>query len=143
MINREYALDLLNKHVSNPKLIAHSLASEAIMKKLANYLGEDEDKWALAGLLHDIDVELTNGVTTLLGLKAKEILQKEKFDNDIIEAIVLHNEIAAQSLRSKHFHHALAAAETLSGFIFAVALIYPSKKISDVKVQSVVKRMKE
>ena len=142
-MTRDYALDLLKKYVKNPKLIAHSLASEAIMRKLANHFGEDEDKWGLAGLLHDIDVEITNGEHELHGLRAKEILQNEGLDEDIVEAIVLHNEMAAKMPRTTLFHHALAAGETISGFIFAVALIYPSKKISDVKVSSVTKRMKE
>jgi putative nucleotidyltransferase with HDIG domain len=142
-MTRDYALELLKTYVKNPKMIAHSLASEAIMRNLAKHFGEDEDKWGLAGLLHDIDVEITNGDHELHGLKAKEILGKEELDEDIIEAIALHNEMAAKMPRTTLFHHALAAGETISGFIFAVALIYPSKKISDVKVSSVTKRMKE
>ena len=56
---REYYLNLLHTHIKNPKMIAHSLAAEAVMKALARKFGEDEELWGLAGLLHDIDVEWT------------------------------------------------------------------------------------
>jgi putative nucleotidyltransferase with HDIG domain len=60
MEQREFYVELLKKHVSNPKMIAHSLASEAVLRELARYFGEDEDVWGIAGLLHDLDVEITN-----------------------------------------------------------------------------------
>ena len=59
MKSREYYLDLLHRNIANPKMIAHSLASEAVLRALARRLGEDEDAWGMAGLLHDIDVEIT------------------------------------------------------------------------------------
>lgn len=136
-------LEILKNYVKNEKMISHCIASSAIMKKLAKIFNEDENKWALAGLLHDVDVELTNGDPNTHGQVAKEILKKYNIDNEIIEAISLHNEVSAKEPRSKPFHHALAAAETISGLIFATALVYPTKKISSVKPSSVIKRMKE
>ena len=59
MKSREYYLDLLHRHITNPKMIAHSLASEAVLRALACRFGHDEDVWGMAGLLHDIDVEIT------------------------------------------------------------------------------------
>jgi predicted hydrolase (HD superfamily) len=64
-------------------------------------------------------------------------------DPEIVEAIHLHNEIAADKSRSKPFHHALAAGETITGLIIATTLVYPDKKLLSVKPKSIVKRMKE
>lgn len=143
MKTREYYLTLLKNHISNPKMIAHCLASEAVMMALAERLGEDSYKWGLAGLLHDLDVEITNGDSFKHGNTAAEMLKAEGLPEDLVEAVLLHNEKATGRSRSTKFDHALAAGETITGLIFAVALVYPDKKISSVKTKSVVKRMKE
>jgi len=143
MKNREYYLELLKQQVANPKMIAHSLASEAVLRKLANRFGESEEIWGIAGLLHDIDVEITNGDSLRHGPVGAEMLRAEGLPEELVEAVLLHNEKATQQKRSTTFHHALAAGETITGLIFAVALVYPDKKISSVKTKSVVKRMKE
>ena len=113
------------------------------MRALAVRLGEDEERWGLAGLMHDLDVEITNGDSYKHGNIAADMLREEGFPEDAVEAILLHNEKATGRVRSERFHHALAAGETITGLIFAVALVYPDKKISSVKTKSVVKRMKE
>jgi len=125
-------------------MILHCLASERVMQALAKYFNEDEQKWGIAGLLHDIDVEITQADPLTHGMKAVEILQENGIDQEIVEAIMLHNEDAAHGkARTKKFHHALAAGETITGLIFATALVYPDKKISSVKPSSIKKRMKE
>jgi putative nucleotidyltransferase with HDIG domain len=143
MKSREYYLDLLNKNIKNPKMVAHCLASEAVMRALANRFGENEDIWGMAGLLHDIDVEFTEGDSLRHGPEGAELLRREELPEEAVEAVLLHNEKATEIKRSTLFHHALAAGETITGLIFAVALVYPDKKISSVKTKSVVKRMKE
>lgn len=143
MKSREYYLELLNKNIKNPKMVAHCLASEAVMRALAKRFGEDEDVWGMAGLLHDIDVEFTAGDSLRHGPEGAELLRREELPEEAVEAVLLHNEKATEIRRSKLFHHALAAGETITGLIFAVALVYPDKKISSVKTKSVVKRMKE
>ncbi|GAB1373569.1 HDIG domain-containing protein [Bacteroidales bacterium] len=100
-------------------------------------------KWGLAGLVHDLDVEITNGDSFKHGNVSAQMLREEGFPEDAVEAILLHNEKATGRVRSDRFHHALAAGETITGLIFAVALVYPDKKISSVKTKSVVKRMNE
>lgn len=143
-MEREYALELLQKHVKNENMIKHCLASEAVLKALAGELGEDRDKWALAGLLHDIDVEITNADLSIHTKEAVKILEKEGIDPEIIKAVRLHNEEAHPGeKRSTKFEHALAAGETITGLITATALVYPDKKLSSVKVKSITKRMKE
>ncbi len=143
LITREEALDLLGEHVKNERMINHCLASEAVMWSLAERLGKDEDRWGLAGLLHDIDVELTDGDLSVHGLKAEGILAERGVDPEIIEAVKMHNEKSHGKKRSKEFHHALAAGETITGLIVATALVYPDRKLESVKAKSVRKRMKE
>ena len=142
-VSREDSLSLLNEYVKNDKMIAHSIASEAVMKALAAKLGEDQCKWATAGLLHDVDVEITNADMKIHGLKAVEILEAKNYDPEIIDAIKMHNEDATGVPRSTRFQHALAAGETITGMIFATALVYPDRKLSSVKPKSITKRMKE
>ncbi len=142
-MNRERALELLHRYIQNPNLIKHCLASEAVLAALAAHLGEDREKWSLAGLLHDLDVELTHADLKVHGLESVRLLEAEGVDAEIIEAIGLHNEMASGRKRSTRFQHALAAGETITGLIIATALVYPDKKLASVKPQSIVKRMKE
>jgi len=141
-MKREEALELLKEYVKNENMIKHCLASEAVMASLADRLGEDREKWTLAGLLHDLDVEITDADLKIHGLKTVEILQEKNIDPEIIEAIRLHNEDAHDDRRSTVFHHALAAGETITGLIIATTLVYPDKKLASVKPKSVTKRMK-
>ncbi len=143
-MNREEALDLLKKHIKNEKMLAHCLASEAVLRALADHLGEDKEKWGIAGLLHDLDAEIVNNDMHTHGLETEKILKQKGLDDDIIEAIKLHNEEASHGQkRTEKFHHALAAGETITGLIFATALVYPDKKLESVKPKSITKRMKE
>jgi putative nucleotidyltransferase with HDIG domain len=142
-ISRDKALSLLEKHIENPNMIKHCLASEAVLGALADQLGEDREKWSMAGLLHDLDVEMTNADLHIHGRETVRILEQEGADPEIIEAIGLHNEKSAGEKRSKPLHHALAAGETVTGLIIATALVYPDKKLASVKPKSILKRMKE
>jgi len=142
-IDRKQALELVESNISNPNLVKHCLASEAVMRSLARRLDADEEKWALAGLLHDLDVEATRGEPTRHGKETVRILDGLGVDAEIVDAIRLHNEEATQERRSKPFHHALAAGETITGLIIATTLVYPDRKLASVKPKSIVKRMKE
>lgn len=143
ILSREQAIQLLNQYIKNDRLIAHSLASEAVLKALAAHLGRDETKWSQAGLLHDLDVELTKDDPQNHALITAKILSEMGVDAEIVDAIKMHNEMATGLERTTEFQHALAAGETITGLITATALVYPDKKISSVKVKSVTKRMKE
>jgi putative nucleotidyltransferase with HDIG domain len=142
-ISRDEALELLRQHIKNPNLIKHCLASEAVMKALAERLGEDQEKWSLAGLLHDLDVELTKDDFTSHATEGSRILKEKGVDPQIIRAVHMHNEMASGEKRSEVFHHALAAGETITGLIIATTLVYPDKKLASVKSKSILKRMKE
>jgi uncharacterized protein len=137
------ALDILHQHIKNEKMIYHCLASEAVMRGLARHLGRDEDKWGLAGLLHDLDVEVTNAEPTVHGTQTEVLLKDHAIDPEILDAIRMHNEYSSGKERYTEFQHALAAGETITGLIFATTYVYPDKKLTSVKPKSVVKRMKE
>ena len=142
-INRSRALELLDQHLENRNLVKHCLATEAVMRRLARHFGEDEELWGLTGLLHDLDVELTENDLARHTHETARILRAEGVAEPIIEAICLHNEQAHDKKRSERFHHALAAGETITGLIIATALVYPDKKLASVKPKSVRKRYKE
>lgn len=142
MISREEAVKLLKENVSSENMLKHSLASEAVLRGIAKKLGKSEDEFGIAGLLHDIDVEITNADPFTHGPSAEKLL-KGKITDEMLDAIVMHNEIATGKERSTQFQHALAAGETITGLITATTLVYPDKKISSVKPNSVTKRMKQ
>jgi len=142
-ITRERALELLHQHLNTPNMFKHSLASEAVMRALANHFDEDEEMWGLAGLLHDLDAEATGDDLSAHTHQTVAILRQEGVSEEIIDAIRMHNEHAHNDKRSKRIHHALAAGETITGLIIATALVYPDKKINSVKPKSVRKRYKE
>ncbi len=142
-ITREAALALVRRHLVTPNLVNHSLASEAVMRAVAVRLGEDPEKWALAGLLHDLDSD-SHPELAVHTRETVRILTEIGIDGEIIDAIRLHNPTAYPgSARSTRFHHALAASETVTGLIVATALVNPERKLSAVKAKSVTKRYKE
>ena len=142
MISRENASKLLNQHIQNANMIKHSLASEAVLRAIAKKLDKDQDEWGLAGLLHDIDVEITNADPYKHGPYAAGMLDG-LLSPEAIDAIVMHNEMATGQERATVFQHALAAGETITGLIMATAMVYPDKKLASVKTKSITKRMKE
>lgn len=141
-INRSEALVLHREYVQTENMFRHCLATEAVMKALAARLGEDEEKWALAGLLHDLDAEIRPDLSEHT-LEAEQILSRRGVDPEIVDAIRMHNEAAHGARRSTRFQHALAAGETITGLITATAMVYPDKRLASVKAKSVTKRMKE
>jgi uncharacterized protein len=142
MITRNEAIKLLEEHVQSENMLKHCYASEAVMRALARRLGRNEEEWGLAGLLHDVDVEITHADPETHGPYAANLL-KGKVSEEMLDAIVMHNEMATGKERTTDFQHALAAGETITGLITATALVYPDKKIASVKTKSITKRMKQ
>ena len=99
-MKREDAIDLLRSCVKNENTVKHCLASEAVMRAIAERLGQDREKWALAGLLHDLDVEITAADLQIHGLKTVEMLEERGIDAEILDAIRMHNEEAHGESRS-------------------------------------------
>ena len=141
-MTREEALDSIKANVENENLIKHMLATEAIMRALANHLGEDEEEWGLTGLLHDIDVELTeDDMSTHSKLGADLVLELGASDA-IAHAILCHNE-AHGIPRDTKLDKALYCADPLTGLLIAAALIRPDKQLAGLEAKSVRKRFKE
>lgn len=148
-MDREQALKLVKEKIKNKNLVNHCLAVEAIMRGLAEELNErdgnggfDEDKWAMAGLVHDIDYDQTANDPHKHSLIGAEFLKDLGFDDDIVYAVKVHNEIHGIPLKSK-MDTALYAADPISGLIVAAALIRPEKKLNAVNAGSVLKRFGE
>jgi len=137
------ARELLNKHIPADNLKKHCIATEAIMRAMSPRFDADADLWGIAGLLHDLDYNETKDDMARHGDVTAGILREEGYPEEMIEAIRSHNADNLGIERTKPFGIALAAAESATGLIAAMALILPSKKLTDVKTKSVVKRMKE
>jgi len=142
LLTREEALDLVKKNVSKRNVIYHMIAVEAIMKALAEHLAEDEEKWGLVGLLHDIDYERTETTPERHSLLAEDLL-KAFVGNDIIRTIKTHNFEHTGVKPEAKIEKALVAADAISGLLVACALVMPSKKLTDVRVESVSKKYKD
>jgi len=141
-MERSEALRLVQKHVSNKNLVNHCIATEVIMASLAERLGvdaADRERWALAGLLHDLDYAETADDFEQHGLRSAEML-KGLVDDEIIHAILAH---AGKAPCSSLMDKALYAADPTTGFIVAAALVRPEKKLACLEVRSLVKRWKE
>lgn len=143
MITREKAFDLLREYCREETLIKHSLATEAVMRALAQKMGQDLDKWGIAGLLHDLDYDETKDDPVRHTLRTEEILRERGVEEEIIDAIKAHNAEALYMIREKPIHFAITSAESITGLIVATTLVYPDKRIASVKPSSIVKRMKE
>jgi len=141
-MHREEALQLLRENLHNENLISHSLAVEAIMLGLAERLQEDAEKYGLAGLLHDIDYDQTGDDPHRHSLVAASMLEEQGLDADIVYAVKVHNEIHGLP-RQSTLDRALYAADPVSGFITAAALVRPDKKLAEVQMKSLRKRFKE
>jgi putative nucleotidyltransferase with HDIG domain len=141
--NREEALSLLSDMIRRPNLVKHCLATEAIMRRLAEKLKEDENLWGLTGLLHDIDLEETCDDQTQHARLGARVLEEKGFPQAGVRAVLAHNGEVLGIKRQNRLEHALACAETVTGLIVATALVRPDKKLDSVKPESVIKRMKE
>lgn len=140
-MNRDEALAIVNQYVKNPNLVKHMLAVEAAMRFYARKLGEDEEKWAIAGLLHDFDWEI-HPTMEEHPLAGEPILREHGIPDDIIRAVLSHADhtgIQRETLMEK----TLYACDELTGLITAVALVRPSRALYDLKPKSVKKKWKD
>lgn len=139
-MNREEAFALVKKHVNNKNLIKHMLATEAVMRRLARRLDEDEQQWALAGLLHDLDYDETVDNFARHGLVTAEVLESEDIPESVIHAIKSH---PGHFPRESKMDKALYAADPVTGLIVAAALMHPTKKLENVNAEFIERRFKE
>jgi len=147
-ISHDQAIELLKSMPQTEADFNHYLESEAIMKALAVKLNQDVEYWAMLGLLHDIDWALTRDNVQEHCIKCKEILKQKGFDDEFIGIVQSHGygfdliPSLKDKKRTKPIEHALAASETLTGVIYAYALMR-GKKISDMDVSGLKKKLKD
>ncbi len=140
-MNRNEAFAIVNEYVKNPNLVKHMLAVEAAMRFYAKKYGEDEEKWAVTGLLHDFDWEI-HPTMEEHPIAGEPILREHGVPEDIIHAVLshaTHTGVKRETLMEK----ALFACDEITGLITAVALVRPSRALYDLKVKSVKKKWKD
>ena len=141
VMDRQATLDFLGRHVKTQMLMKHLLTVEAAMRGYAGKYGEDQDRWAIAGLLHDFDWEIcpTPEDHPIYG---SEILRENGYPEDIIRAVLTHGDHTGLE-RQSLMEHTLYAVDELSGSIRAVALVRPTKSLDDVTPRSVRRKMRD
>ncbi len=139
-MNYTDALNLMHEHTKNDALRKHMYAVESAMRAYARKYNEEEEKWAIVGVLHDFDYEMYPTMPEH-PLKGAEILRSKGYTDDIINAILGHasySGVPRETLMAK----VLYACDELCGFISAVAVIRPNK-IMDLELSSVKKKLKD
>ena len=143
-MDRKQALNLVKQYVKNENSVKHMLATESIMKALARRFNENEEAWSLAGLLHDMDMEIVDWKThpEQQGAVGADMLDKMEVDKIITDAIRAHNEATGKT-RDNLIEKAIYAVDCLTGLIVASTLVLPSKKIGDLTPENVLNRFRE
>ncbi len=138
---RDEAYALLTEYTKSKNLVKHALAVEAAMRWYARRFDEDESLWGVTGLLHDFDYERYPTADDH-PMRGAEILRERGYDEVLVRAILSHADHTGVS-RDTLMEKSLFAVDELAGFITAVALVRPSKKVAEVKPKSVKKKMKD
>ena len=138
---REDALQLLKEYNQDDSLIKHALAVEGVMRHIARKKGEDEEKWGVIGLVHDLDYEQFPKQHCS---KSKEILQERGWPEEYVRAVISHGwGICSDVKPETTLEKTLYAIDELTGLVVTTALVRPSKSVMDVKVKSVKKKWKD
>ncbi|MGE5677886.1 MAG: HDIG domain-containing metalloprotein [Pseudomonadota bacterium] len=139
--DRAEAFELLQEFNRNDSLVKHALTVEAVMRHFAALHGEDEEKWGIIGLLHDIDYEMYPEQHCI---KAKEILAERGWPEEYIHAVVSHGwKLCCDVEPTEKMEKVLYTIDELTGLIAATALMRPSKSVLDMEVKSVKKKWKQ
>ncbi|MBX3096256.1 MAG: HDIG domain-containing protein [Fimbriimonadaceae bacterium] len=138
-MTRDAALRLMTEHTPSEALQRHMLCVEAAMRHYARKLGEDEDSWGRAGLLHDFDYEQHPDDHPLWGMA---LLRKMGEDEEVINAIAAHYSAKTGVHPEAPMQRYLFACDELSGFLVACVYVRPSRSILDLEVKSVIKKLK-
>ncbi|MGD8393764.1 MAG: HDIG domain-containing protein, partial [Desulfobacterales bacterium] len=138
---REEALALLKQYNKNESLIKHALAVEGVMRYMARKRGEDEEKWGVIGLIHDLDYEQFPDQHCK---KTEVILKENNWPEEFIRAVVSHGwGICTDVKPESDMEKVLYAIDELTGLVVTSALVRPSKSVMDMKAKSVKKKWKQ
>lgn len=142
MPTRNDAYQLMTEHVKNENLRKHMLSVEVAMRFYARKYGENEELWAITGLLHDCDYEEYPDLRQHTQIAAGW-MREQGYDEQIIYAILAHNDVnEATHPRNNLLSKALYACDEITGMVTATALVRPTKSIIGLEVSSVRKKMK-
>ena len=137
----EEALSLLKEFNKSESLIKHAYSVEGVMRYMARKRGEDEEKWGIIGLMHDLDYERFPEQHCE---KSREILKERGWPEEYIRAIVSHGWGICSNVEPRtEMERALYTVDELTGLITAVAIIRPSKSVADLEAKSVIKKWKD
>jgi len=138
---REEAYQLLTEYNKSDSLIKHALAVEGVMRYFARKRGEDEEKWGIIGLVHDLDYEMFPEEHCK---KSEEILKEKGWPEEYIRAVVSHGWGICYDVEPQtELEKVLYTIDELTGLVVTTALVRPSKSVMDVKVKSVKKKWKD
>ena len=138
---RDEAFTLLKEYNKTDSLIKHALCVEGVMRYIARKKGEDEDKWGIIGLVHDLDYERFPDEHCR---KTEEILRARDWPEEYIRAILSHGWGVCTDVEPRsELEKVLYAVDELTGLVTAVALVRPSKSVMDLKAKSVKKKWKD
>ena len=138
---REQAFNLLKKYNKSENLIKHALAVEGVMRYFARKRGENEEKWGIIGLIHDLDYEQFPEEHCR---KTEEILKENNWPQEYIRAVVSHGWGICSDVEPKtELEKVLYAIDELTGLVVTTALVRPSKSVMDLKAKSVKKKWKD
>lgn len=139
--NRAEAYELLQEFNKNESLVKHALTVEGVMRHFAKLLGEDEEKWGVIGLLHDIDYEMYPEQHCI---KAREILAGREWPEAYIHAVQSHGwKLCCDVEPIEQMEKVLYTIDELTGLIAASAIMRPSKSVLDIEVKSIKKKWKQ
>lgn len=137
---REESFDLLKEYNKSEALIRHALAVEGVMRHFARLLNEDEEKWGVIGLLHDLDYEIYPDRHCQ---KTREIMEERNIDPEYIHAVVSHGYGICSDVKPEHImEKVLYTIDELTGLIGAAAIMRPSRSVLDLEYKSVWKKFK-
>lgn len=144
-MTKAQALELLHENMQSPNLRKHCYAVGIVMKTLAQKFGSDPDVWEIAGILHDADYEKTKENTQEHTKMVLCWLEQHEVHPDIKDAILAHGWgfVEGNPQPQTPMQWALYCCDELTGFIIAVTLIRPTKKLSDVTVENILAKWKE
>ena len=139
--SRDQAYALLTRYTKSDSLIKHALAVEGVMRHFARQRGEDEEKWGIIGLVHDLDYEMYPDQHCR---KSAEILEENNWPADYVRAVVSHGwGICSDVKPESEMEKVLYAIDELTGLVVTSALVRPSKSVMDMKTKSVKKKWKQ
>ena len=138
---RDHAWELLTAYTKSESLVRHGLSVEAVMRHFARTYGEDEEKWGIIGLVHDLDWEMYPQEHCA---KTSEILREAGWPEDYIRSIMSHAWGFVTDVKPEHrMEKVLYATDELTGLITATALMRPSRSVLDMQAKSVRKKWKD